>query len=1071
VLKTNSHSMQKSNINSHVVIPDSEDEKRRPSKLKSLCQNIGAVSPSTEYNLIFPVPDVRESHRCNAGKWWDWLKDISSSREKVHEEVEEVNDPEYKEIIREGGGLYFEGEMLLQARKAENEIRQPGIKINGWIGKILGAGLLIGGISATTYYSSRGHRHNRGDARDNAMKLGPGEDITLEPEAEILTDVYSGPRAEKLQDKRKIIPISLTTPMQEATCDLKEDLDTCEEAYKFRKEAGLEISTKLTINEGVARCICPSESLAKSTVSNVPEIGMLWNNTRQPLPALQIPIPRCEFEEDFKNCEAVYSFRKKVGLAPTTKLTLSNESRKCICPPEITKIKTTTEKSREDLENRLINLTILSDFDKLEKSHSVPEAINNLIIKKQMDRAFYNRYFYPILMQSSDNLKKNNVTVNEGNFIRELINIILSTLKNLEEISIAHALKIDPIYNQFIIIVREIGRDKGVNIDFISNEQQVNASWIIKKLGEVSSKTELDQLQKECIDLTVFYSDPENIRTETFISGRLEIIIRNITLLFEQSAKKLASKDNGNYIADYLSTVLFNLDRNACNKIRTDTHSNKICSLYPDIGFSLFKLRSLKFRKVAAILIAERIFIPRLREILNASHLYIDSREFRLIEKVLCSFSGVVDPLFCGSDALLDNIKENNNSPNENITRTEAPEDVLEKYISVPVPFYGIGAGAGVVGAGFVAGAGILAHAAGSAKTDGRSDANTNFETSTNVDTHTDVVSDASVDTNASGMQQAGDLVCFPEIPAPPGDNQNEIVILNSVAKREFKGKDFIITRGITSDVSGEVPEYIRQTQVIARPHIRYASELVSSLRQTLSTRANDPEFLNYLREYFCGALNINDQKILDMAIERFTIIVGRVQDFFYQSLRQSYRNIFIMSTRQIQNSFEGEFSSLLTEEELREVPNAVSYFSNNPSIAIVTDSSYLVNPMHIDPYRRTLTHDLTDTLLHEATHAAINSRDYFYLPRTATGRSTNARDAFLNIRTSLESMGVESDLQGAILSFIRERNIPYPDNIITFLNKYPVFRSYLLMNSAEHLETFIRDIARGVNFDAPPPL
>ncbi|WP_165446208.1 hypothetical protein [[Erwinia] mediterraneensis] len=1045
-------------------ISDSDKSADQPLNLERFGKTIAAVAQAGETLVAISFSATAKQPRSAPGKWWDWCRELFQWRNKSVEE----EDPVSQESRRMGRRLYLEKERLLQIREAESFVRQPELRLKEWKGWLLGAGALIG-IGSMAYIGGQwqSNRREKNDAPVSPYALE--KSIHPDFDATRFLQHSFAARAEKLQQSSQ--PASASPSVQEASCDSAADLDACKDAYRFRKEADLGVSAKLTITTGNTRCVCPPEKTQDARTAVASGGTTYWRRGKPAESAPQLPL--CEFEEDIKGCNDAYRFRKEAGLDPATSLTLSTGQRRCICPPEENDGAATSAKREETL----IDLAMLSDYSKIEREPQAPKTLQNLIITKQLRRDFYNRHFYPLLIKASDKLKKKSIIITESTLMKEAINVISDMLGKLEKINLAHALRIDPLYNRLVLLVREIGRETDNEITLQANTQVINANRMIKKLNTIVTAAELDALQKECAELTQFYSDPENIYTEAYMSGRLQIIINHIILLFRQAITKLTAIDDGGYITDYLAAFFFNLDQDACQRKTPNRCIGKICTLYPELGISLFKYKQRKYRKVAAILLADTVFIPRLKEILNAAHITLENREFRLIDKVICAFAGSANLLYCENQTLFSMAPENSNNTGGAVQNSAAPEEALDNYLSLPVPFYGAAAGAS--GLGFVVGAGIMGHPVGAIQepearvtnSHPGSGAVANPLANTEAAAIDEVTgsSNANAQSSVSDGPPGGDLVRFPEIPVPPPGETDELLLLNPVARREFKGKDFIIVRGLTSDVSGEVPEYIRQAQAILRTHVDHTSEMINNLWRTLRMRASDEDYMAYLRRYFRGALNTDNEQIIDMAITRFKEIVERARGFFNRSLRQKYSNIFIVSTRQAPTSFAGEYNSLLSEEELKGVPNAISFFSTEPSIAIFTDSSYLLNPEHDLSYRRTLTHDLGDTLRHEATHFA-GTRDYFYLPRTATGRSTNARDAYRNIRLALENMDTEADLQAAILSFIRERNLPYPDNIMDFLEAYPVFGSYILMNSAEHLEIFIRDIASGLDFDSPAP-
>lgn len=1071
---SNNHMPQRETIKSDVEAFNINTQRAQQSKLSELSKNVTSVSHTKECLITVFQPEETErqdqqserlcNYRCS--KPCHYLLRSSADNDTVDQKRE-----------LSGRQLYAETEQLLNARRAEIEIRQPAFKLKGWLGWLLGAGTLIGIGATSAYFYGQSHSRscdqNKNTPCNNA---GYGNQGIAHTEDEVLAVKAYAPQSAKLQNEQTASPP--LDQSQERVCASGEDLESCKDAYRFRQEAGLAPSQKLTIKTGATRCVCPSENAVVNT-------AMQRSNRKN---AIILPqLPACSYEENFKACEDAYRFRKKAGLDPSTRLTLNIGGGNCVCPPENSDISATTTKMLTGPDDKIINLGDLTSYDGIENKKNVPEAIRKFITSKQLKREIYNRYFYPLLLSAGENILKVKSVITEADLIKELFKVLSLTLKKFEVISLIHALRLDLLYNQLVYFSREIGRIHGEDLTYASNIRQVIASPLNRKLHELFRDNEFEELQAECIELTKTYSASENLHVSTYISGKLKNIIEHIMLIFEQTDRELvAEKDN--YISDYLSIVLFNLDRDLCNKLITTVHNPLTCSLYPSLGVSLFKNKQEKFRQATAVIIAGSVFIPRLKEIYLASHLYIENKEYKFIEKVICSFTDSNGSLFCQTGTLDRTEKIDDSVLFGHTQTTSAPLTSLNKNLTHSVSLSALSA---VSGAGFkaLAGAGAATIAGSSAGVINildksnfsainiKSNENINGhlraepEINNNPDSAVNQPEKVNVNTSADNEKNNLGLSLFSQPPAPPAEDHNPLLLYENFAKSEFKGKDYIIVRGIYNSINEDIPEYIRQTQVILRSHLNYTSEMISNLHRRLSTSGSDIAYMNYLQNYFRGALRTDNEKIINQAIVRFKEIVERVHIFFNNSLRQGYKNIYIISTRQRATVFEGEFTSLLTEEELRSVPNAISFYSRNPTMAIVTDTSYIVNPEHVEFYRRIATHDLTDTLVHEATHLAFKSKDHFTLPRTATGRSTNALDAYNNIRVSLENMGVEADLQAAILSFTQLKGLPYPQNVMDFLTEQPDFLSSIIMESADHLEIFIRDIARGVNYDAPAPL
>lgn len=774
--------------------------------------------------------------------------------------------------------------------------------------------------------------------------------------------------------------------------------------------------------------------------------------------------------------------------------------------------------------NAPLRIEDLREFDRLDKDGNLPVSLCHLKKSGQLDRVFYQRYLYPMILDAKSELEKKALPVNGKNLMSQAAEIISKTILRFEEFNIAHALKIDSFYNQLVLLNREISREEKISNPSARSKQLVNGKWIIDKFKRALSDTDLEDLRYECITLLRYYSTARNYDNDYAMSERQRSIIDKIIASFEQLFSKITNEGVDKYIVDYLAGWMYKLDKEVSKVVKRHDPGPKIFRIFPEIGQKLFKEKRMEFRKPAALLVAYEIFIPRLKELINTSRVYMDWREHRLLEMVLCSFARLEDLLYCGEregdtgqgkiyaeipygkgrgDAghKFKNIKQDSTLNKDGVDYTK---EEIEAYLEKPVPFNGH-MGSVIIGGVTGTATGLAAGVSGAAVAFFVEDKSKDIITSGSVNFDSEVRASSlktsgserinedsslnsnnekksKVDSNSRDRQVNKDLDKFPEIPSPVTETRDYMMIWNDAAKEQLKGKDYIVTRGITENISGNVPSYIDQTQKLLQHHFIRVTSMVKKLRQTLAAKAEDASYNHYLKNYFREALSTEDEKILEMAIKRFKQVVNGVDDFLQKTQQQNYNNIFIMSTRRQESGDKGQSASLLTDAELEDVPVALTSYSDKASIAVIADHSELVNPMTGGLCRKTLEFDLTETLTHEATHAAINAADLIYLPRTETGQALSAQDAFKLIRTALTNTVLEEDLRKAINNFCllnviknplenyRTGDIVSPElanEIMKFLNAYPVFRSYLIMNSAEHLQIFIRDIALAADFNA----
>lgn len=753
----------------------------------------------------------------------------------------------------------------------------------------------------------------------------------------------------------------------------------------------------------------------------------------------------------------------------------------------------------------LIKLESLNDYSRLNYDKRLPESLRYLADAGLINRDFYNRYLYPMLLDASARLQENSRPVNGKNLMAELVKIISAAILRLEELNIAHAIRIDPFYDKLTLLSRELRKKEKIVNATASHTQMVNTKWLARKLREAITLSELDELKQEAKTLIKYYSRANNLNANYHFGNKLRAVTDKINYALYQLVRKLNYSGVDKYLTDYFSSWLLNLDKESCNDIKENNLHPDECRLFEGIGFALFRNKDNSYIHPASLLIANKIFIPRLKQIINAAHLRISSSEHRFIELLLCDISSQQDILFCSGD----------NAPNLSLTgkTNGAPSTItngehsvttkeIEEYVVKPVPFDGempyllaeVGAGIGAA-TGTVVGAGGISVAVWQnekgLKALEKLDVNDNGSIRTEIfpDTGSNAESNVASESSGADTKRGKDLDAFPPISFPPLEHRDHMLFWNTRARDEFKGKDFIVTRGITREVSGDVPEYITQTQARLRAGFAETAGMIKNLRANLRAKLDarhpDPEYLRYITEYFSKAIDTEDTKIIDMCITRFRESIDAVDEFFKKTRDQEYRNIFIISTRQQETAVKGQYASLLTEEELATVPDAMTSRSSNPTIAIVCDQTELVNPVHVEHSRRGMKNNIADTLTHEATHAALGAHDFFYPPRTPQGRSVNAKEAYRSLKSSLQDMGIQKDLKEAIMKFTKENGIASPfssdsslnsessvdaNRIMALLRDFPKFRAYVLTTNAENIAIYARDIGRGVSYDAAPP-
>ncbi|WP_130832509.1 hypothetical protein [[Erwinia] mediterraneensis] len=754
----------------------------------------------------------------------------------------------------------------------------------------------------------------------------------------------------------------------------------------------------------------------------------------------------------------------------------------------------------------LLKVDLLNNYDRIKEDKRIPDSLRYLREAGLINRDAYNRYLYPMLLDAAASLRTKAQPVTGKNLMAELITILSAATRRLEEFNLAQALRIDPFYDELIVLHRELSRQEKLPEATARPMQMVNAKWLTRKLRDAITVSELDELQQESKTLIKYYSRANNLNASYHYGNKLRAITDKINYALYQLMKKLTYSGVDKYLTDYFSGWLLNLDKNVCNDIRENNLHPDECRLFEGIGFALFRNKDNASINSASLLIAYKLLFPRLKQIINSAHLRIGSKEHRFIELILCDISSQRDILYCSDNYAPDSTLAGKMiRPSPAITNREhnATGKEIESYVIKPIPFDGempqllaeVGAGIGAA-AGTIVGAGGISVAVWQNEKGLKAIENLDVGDSGSVRTdifpaivNSDAESSVASENIAINTKRGKDLDAFPPIPFPPLEHRDHMLFWNTRARAELKGKDYIVTRGITREVSGEVPEYISQTQVRLQAGFAETAEMIKNLRiklqSELGAKNPNPEYRRYITEYFSKAIDTEDAEVIEMCITRFREAIDAMDEFFKKTQEQNYRNIFIISTRQRETAINGKYVSLLSEDELATVPDAMTSRSSNPTIAVVCDQTYQASSGHDDLVKIEIKNNIPDMLRHEASHAAVQTMDYYYPPRTPQGRLVNAKEAYRSLKSSLQDMGIQKDLKEAILKFTQENGIPTPfsseisinsessvdaNRIMALLREFPKFRGYILVNNAENLATYAGDIGRGVPYDAAPP-
>jgi hypothetical protein len=324
---------------------------------------------------------------------------------------------------------------------------------------------------------------------------------------------------------------------------------------------------------------------------------------------------------------------------------------------------------------------------------------------------------------------------------------------------------------------------------------------------------------------------------------------------------------------------------------------------------------------------------------------------------------------------------------------------------------------------------------------------------------------------------------------------------LNECLNNALSGKENIVfVNG--RDGSGNKPSEnyypnVFEAMISSHQHIAYASEVLDKIMLDVSffiqknkgvalprhIALRESNYREYLVRYFKAAFKTDDDMFVKQVIKRFVDVAILAKDYQRSCLKIDYRNLIFASSKgdmvDVGNSGYKDFVSNLSAEQYANLPfmQTVQYSADNhsaekkiASIIIFPEKMHVLNPEHPQARRRYSPPHMGDTFLHEFTHAGADTADYFYIPKTNTGRSKNFKEIINYFDRALETGAYNDDLTDSLQNYCTLYNVNYPENILDFLNSKPYLKSYFIMNNAATYETLFRDISERKEYDSTPP-
>ncbi|MCT2387379.1 type III secretion system protein [Erwinia pyrifoliae] len=286
-----------------------------------------------------------------------------------------------------------------------------------------------------------------------------------------------------------------------------------------------------------------------------------------------------------------------------------------------------------------------------------------------------------------------------------------------------------------------------------------------------------------------------------------------------------------------------------------------------------------------------------------------------------------------------------------------------------------------------------------------------------------------------------------------------------------FGDHKYEISRGLKF-VNGVTNEFLFEGKISAKQHLVSASRLLdlnlNSIKEMDAKTNLGISFRLQLEAYFGRFLPKKDQAVLNAMISRYRTVMILAKGFLKESYKNNYQNILFAATEGKKVPVGGagyhEIQTLLSAKELDKVPFMVSTFEHHtlpPVVTVFPEKLYLYNPEHQQSYRHYPTKDMSDTFIHEFTHAAAATQDYMYFTFNTDGTTKSAHDIIKEFDKNIVMKNYNDDLHFLFQQYFSSLGRDIPVDLLGFLNSNGALKSYILMNNAASYEIFVRDIAK----------
>lgn len=285
-----------------------------------------------------------------------------------------------------------------------------------------------------------------------------------------------------------------------------------------------------------------------------------------------------------------------------------------------------------------------------------------------------------------------------------------------------------------------------------------------------------------------------------------------------------------------------------------------------------------------------------------------------------------------------------------------------------------------------------------------------------------------------------------------------------------FPGHEYDISRGL-SYKHGSTNEFIIEGKIAAKDALIGAAEKLDANLANINQMDLKTDrgllFRRYLEEYFGNTFGIKDKEVIDMMINRYRSVVILSRKFLRESRSNNYNNILFAATKGKKVKIDGtgyeETHTPLSDAELKIVPYMETSFEHHilpPVITVFPEKLHSYNPEHQQSYRHYPANDMTETFIHEFTHAAAVTQDYMYFKRAPDGTSINGQNLIQDFNRIISNHIYGEDLKFLLQNYFSSIAMKVPEDLNRYLASNDGLKSYLLINNAATYETLIKEFA-----------